>query len=193
MFNLLLEARSVARGPIRATSGAIALSLFSVWGCTPHSDANRTAAEWVLAAGGKLTVTCNGERFDVDRIGQLPSAPFLVQSIAWDIYPGDRNTQVTDNDLSHLSDLTELRELDLWAADVSDAGIAALMPLINLQRLQLSQTKITDQGLQQLEAMSQLKELGLVGTQVSPGAVRRFRRQRPQCKLIVDVVGQRSP
>lgn len=144
----------------------------------------------MLATGGRVGIVSEGQQQQVDATGSLPSGQFVVQSIEWDIYPGDQNTHVADADLSRLASLAELQQLDLWSAQITDQGLVALLPLKKLRRLQLSQTRVTDAGLSTLSALPNLTELGLVGTQVTSDGVRRFQRAHPDCKVIVQPAGR---
>ena len=96
-------------------------------GCSNPPDDQRLAAEWVISTGGKVGVNSQGQQSVATRNRDLPKGPFVIESIAWEIYPGDENSRVTDEDLLRLSKLTELRDLDLWAVRVTDKGIDALL------------------------------------------------------------------
>jgi hypothetical protein len=168
----------------RPVVAAVLAFVVSIAGCGNPPDDQRQAAEWVLSTGGKVRVNCDGQQSLATSDSDLPAGPFVIESIAWDIYPGDENTQVNDGELLRLAKLTELRELDLWAARVTDKGVDALLPLQELRRLQLSQTQITDAGLERLQRLTKLTELGLVGTRVTMAGIRRFQRQVPKCKVI---------
>jgi Leucine Rich repeat len=74
---------------------------------------------------------------------------------------------VGDAGLTHLSGLTNLRELDLNATRVSDKGMKHLKTLGNLQNLNLSATRVTDEGLKDLRGLTNLEVLKLDATAVT--------------------------
>ncbi len=61
-------------------------------------------------------------------------------------------TKVTDAELVHLKELTELQTLDLALTKVTDAGLVYLKGLTKLQTLDLNRTKVTDAGVKKLQA-----------------------------------------
>ncbi len=78
------------------------------------------------------------------------------------------NAQITDAGLSQLSRLKELRWLNLaGATKLTDAGLIHLSGLTNLQRLYLFTVPVTGRGLVHLKGMVNLRELGLGGTRVT--------------------------
>jgi hypothetical protein len=86
----------------------------------------------------------------------------------WKRIYGDGPPLATENDwLSHLSELTELRDLDLFGRSISDSGMGHLAGLTNLTKLNLSATQITDTGLRELSRLSRLEELDLYRTKVN--------------------------
>ena len=84
-------------------------------------------------------------------------------------------TAATDETLTQLSGLRELRTLNLDRTDVTDDGLQALAGLPNLQSLSLRYTKITDAGLSILHSLPQdLREVALTGTRVTDASVPHF-------------------
>jgi hypothetical protein len=77
--------------------------------------------------------------------------------------------QVTDAELAHLSQFTQLKSLILTGTLVTDAGLANLESLTELELLhlsrsnpnELSDTNISDTGLKELAKLPKLKELSL--------------------------------
>jgi hypothetical protein len=92
------------------------------------------------------------------------------------VFPKRSNGRVCDDDLKHLSAITDVRKLSVMdGADITDAGIAHLRGLKNLDYLFLSDTKLTDDGLANLEGMDRLHMVFLDNTQITS---RRSRNQR---------------
>ncbi len=77
----------------------------------------------------------------------------------------------------------QLRELDLWAADVGDEGLQHLAELPELSRLQLSETRVTDNGLKHFAKLKNLRQMFLYDTQVTPNGIQRLKRMLPKCEV----------
>ncbi len=69
-------------------------------------------------------------------------------------------SQITDNGLQHVKELTNLRLLVLPSA-TTDLGLAKLEQLPNLRELMLVDTQVTDSGLKHLSGISSLERLAL--------------------------------
>jgi hypothetical protein len=72
---------------------------------------------------------------------------------------------VTDNGLSHLSGLPELRELDLSGTEITGKAMAHLIGLRKLERLRLRGTRVRPEDLLQLAA---IKSLDVLDPPVTP-------------------------
>ncbi len=83
-------------------------------------------------------------------------------------------TQVTDDEMVHLEQLTNLKVLDLFARPITDRGTAHLATLTNLEYLVLGRTKLTDAGLEALRELTNLKVLNLAFTQVSDSGLKNI-------------------
>jgi Leucine Rich repeat len=91
-------------------------------------------------------------------------------------------TAITDAGLQHLEGLTQLRELSLEHTDITDDGLKHLPGLTSLRVLRLGYTPITDVGLNQLEELTNLRCLD-VGGKVTPSGVAEFNRAVPDCAV----------
>ncbi len=126
-------------------------------------EADRRAAEWVLAVGGRLGVEVEGKRVGVETVDELPNDSFRVV----DIYLIGC-TKVDDASLALLSPLTDLQGINLCgASNVGDAGVQRLAKLPSLLGLNLQATKVTDDGLKQIAQITALEGLHLGGTSVT--------------------------
>jgi len=76
-------------------------------------------------------------------------------------------TQITDAELVHLKDLTNLEYLNLQDTQITDAGLVNLKELTGLEELWLKGTQITDAGLVHLKGLTSLEYLELRGTQIT--------------------------
>jgi hypothetical protein len=75
-------------------------------------------------------------------------------------------TQITDAGLQHLAHLSELRWLCLTDTNVSDQGLKHLAELTDLQQLWLDRTGVTSAGIEHLSRLTELRLLSLRETQV---------------------------
>ncbi len=95
------------------------------------------------------------------------------------------NPDVTDRTLDYLRGMHRLRELDLGATLVGDAGLGVLEGLPALESLRLRDTRITDAGFARWLAPKEgLKQLDLRGTGVSKETGRAWRTARPGRRLL---------
>ncbi len=85
-------------------------------------------------------------------------------------------TMVTDDDLAHLSRLTNLTFLWLDGTAVTDFGLTHLSGLTGLQFLDLSRTAVTDAGLAHLSEMKNLRSLFLNDTDVTDAGLAKLAR-----------------
>lgn len=74
--------------------------------------------------------------------------------------------RLTDEALRHLNHLSSLRRLNIHGADITDAGLAELIPLRNLEELNLGRTRITDEGIAVLQELPKLRRLDISATAI---------------------------
>jgi mono/diheme cytochrome c family protein len=80
-------------------------------------------------------------------------------------------TNVTDQLIAPLKDVTSLLEVRLGTTRVTDAGLAALASLPYLEVLGLELTAVTDAGVGRLKGLTNLTSLNLYGTPVTDAAL----------------------
>ncbi len=90
---------------------------------------------------------------------------------------------VTNDELVHMKDLTELRYVSLSDTAVTDAGLEHLNGLTGLHFLDLSGTQITDAALVHLQDMSELQYLWLNDTQVTDSGVNELKLELVKCVI----------
>lgn len=79
---------------------------------------------------------------------------------------------MTDAGMAHLSDLAQLRWLNLRdCVKIGDTGIAHLRPLVRMTYLKLDGTRITDRGIAHLAPLARLSHLGLSNTAITDAGV----------------------
>ena len=74
---------------------------------------------------------------------------------------------LSDDQLSIVAQLTELKKLNIHSNPITDSGMTALAPLVNLEHLVLHSTALTDASLPALDALPKLKRAFLWGSQVT--------------------------
>jgi hypothetical protein len=79
-----------------------------------------------------------------------------------------QKSQATDQGIRHLQSLTNLERLLIWdASEVSDVGVAHLVPLKNLIYIHINNSKMSDGGLASLAKLPKLETLSLQGNNFS--------------------------
>jgi len=81
------------------------------------------------------------------------------------------DAQITDAGLVRLADMVSLKELHLNGTGIGDAGLKQLTKLVNLEVLNLTNTKATDVGLQSLRQLQSLRKLSIRGTSITISGV----------------------
>ncbi|HEV3436751.1 MAG TPA: sigma-70 family RNA polymerase sigma factor, partial [Gemmata sp.] len=132
-------------------------------------DADRAAAEWVIAHGGTIR-TGAGTFGKGDPLGD---GPFKITAI--NLGPTNK---IEDNDLARFKDLTKLNNLSLANTSIGDAGLKHLAGLKSLESLYLPNTKVGDAGLAHLKGMTGLVNLYLDETKVTDAGLERLSGMR---------------
>tara|TARA_Y100001934_G_C12266065_1_gene732453 strand:+ start:247 stop:918 length:672 start_codon:yes stop_codon:yes gene_type:complete len=87
------------------------------------------------------------------------------------------STKITDAGLAYLSELPNLRKLELGKnKGITDAGIDHLLKIKSLEVVHLSYTSISDKGLMKMAEMPNLKSLIVSRTKVSQRGRDKFER-----------------
>jgi len=85
-------------------------------------------------------------------------------------------TQVTDAGLVHLAGLDELESLWLTGTEITDASLVAITELTQLKALGLERTSIADEGLAHLSGLTELQFLLLGRTQISDAGLEHLKQ-----------------
>jgi predicted nuclease of predicted toxin-antitoxin system len=101
------------------------------------------------------------------------------------------NTNITDEALASIAQLTNLTRLDLSNTFITDKGIAQLSTIANLQYLNLVGTKISGAGITQLKDLNKLQTLYLYKIRLTSKDLTSIKGAFP--KTIIDTGGYLVP
>jgi len=93
------------------------------------------------------------------------------------------NTKVTDKGLEFVATMSNLQTLCLNDTAVGDAGLKHLAKLEGLRTLYLSGTKVSDKGLSNLESLKSLEYLEIRDNNVTEGVLQKLRTAVPSCTV----------
>src|SRR5262245_52503839 len=82
---------------------------------------------------------------------------------------------ISDAGLVHLRQVEGLEELYLWATPISDAGLAHLEAVTGLRRLELRRCAVNDAGLAHVAKIPNLERLNLEGTRITDAGLEHLR------------------
>jgi Leucine-rich repeat (LRR) protein len=88
-------------------------------------------------------------------------------------------SNITNNGISKLSKLTNLKILHLHKTGLTDAGMSTIGKLVNLEILGLNYTNITDNCINQITKLNKLVRIDLNGTQISDVGKEEIRQNIP--------------
>ena len=90
--------------------------------------------------------------------------------------------EITAVGLEPILKMPKLRRLNLWQCSrINDKAVAYLK---SVEELDLGDTGVTDATLDQLQQNKRLKVLAVSGTKVTAEGLDRFRKARPDCRLL---------
>ncbi len=124
-------------------------------------DANLSPIDALKALGAKVKMNALGDVIDVDLKGtEVTDADLTHLTEMTKIKTLNLSqTRVTDEGLSNLEGLTGLKYLHLFGTDIADAGLKHLGRLSKIELLCLDDSRITDAGLAHLKNMTELRTL----------------------------------
>jgi len=111
---------------------------------------------------------------------QLALLAPVAQQVFWLNLAG---TKVSDDGLSALEPLGNLRKLHVENTHISDAGLVHLKGLGNLTYLNLYGDDVTDAGIAQLAGLKNLRELYVWQTKVTPAGAEALQKSIPELKV----------
>jgi hypothetical protein len=101
------------------------------------------------------------------------------------------SSSITDSALAVISNLTNLRRLQIDHTGISDSGLSKLKSLNELRHLNLVGTKVTSKGIMQLKNLKKLESLYLYQTAVEPTTRDLIKHNFP--KTMIDYGGYTVP
>jgi hypothetical protein len=120
-------------------------------------DPNRAAAEWVLRAGGSISIYQQGKSVTpIAQIQDLPQGRFVVSVLSL------RSSRPGTAELKLLDSLTDLTQIDLGGTPLGPHRLEFLTGNKGLRHVRLLSCGIADGDLQHLSGLTQLTTLDLV-------------------------------
>ena len=125
------------------------------------------APDWLRRAVGEdyfrtvRTLNLTECKISIDDVALLRNVPHLRTLFL------DQNASLTDEWLSPLADLTELRRLVLWGDGIRGPGLRHIALLPHLDMLQLNDTPLADEGMEFVGQIRTLTELDLSRTRIT--------------------------
>ena len=89
----------------------------------------------------------------------------------------------SDEQMTHIAQLTSLESLNLTKTSITDAGLEHVEGLTNLKWISLEGTAVTDAGLVHLKGLTGLDKLVLNNTRVTDRGVEDLRQALPDCTI----------
>ncbi len=153
-----------------------------VWEDGEPADADRKAAEWVVAVGGTLHVNGTEEigGGEIKAAADLPIKPFRLTRVSL-----PNNKQLTDGELARFADCKHLKVVDFTGAAVGDEGLRHFKGHENLVYIQLLGTRVTDAGLASFTNCKDLRVLLVDSTKVSDAGLVNFKECRRLTSLML--------
>jgi len=144
------------------------------------TDPDRDVAKWVQEIGGVVVISQNGQQLRyANRDREFPSTPFKVTTID---LTGSR--QFGDADLQRLTGLSELEFLRLHnATQLTNQALEYLSQIRNLKSLDLTAASVNDAGVPLLEKFTTLELLHLTNSKVTPQGVAQLQQALPDCRI----------
>jgi hypothetical protein len=137
-------------------------------GCPTITDAGLAHLSKLAQLRRLLLYGCNIDGSGIEHLSKLPIEELDLQS-----------TNVSDENLFSLRELTTLRRLNLADTRVTGRALTSIRNLVNLRNLYLQNTGVDDEGLRELAALSRLDYLYLWNTKVTDEGVAKLKESLP--------------
>jgi uncharacterized membrane protein len=93
------------------------------------------------------------------------------------------NLAIDDNDLKIVTDLKNIKKLNLENSLITDDGMTYIKQLSQLEQLNLYGTNISDEGLIQLTSLKNLSQIYLWKTKVTMSGIEQFKKIHPKVTI----------
>lgn len=161
IFNEANNVRLATAGPALIASATPAVPTMPV---AASPEAERNAAQALLASGAKLKFNAGGVKSDlISSPSQLPAAPFQVFEVSF-----YQVKTATDETIAPLRFLTSLETLNLHQTIVTDEGLAVLKDLKKLSSVNVSSTLVRGSGIRYLVGLPELKYFAISDKSIDP-------------------------
>jgi hypothetical protein len=148
------------------TAVAVAMAVWSAY--VQPFRAQRDALTKIAALGGQSSsVAASGPNWQKWLVETMVGSNQFVHVVTADL----RHSRVTSADVSTLAGLKFLKVLYLDRAEVTDSNVSALSQMSDLETLSLTYTRLTDEGLAQLVRLRKLRVVYLTGVPITDKAV----------------------
>lgn len=97
------------------------------------------------------------------------------------------DTDLNDEGLKSIGQITNLTKLNINNTDITDAGLDALSDLERLTMLNLYGTAITDAGLEKLSGLKSLESLYVWQTETTEEGIEKLKASLPNCKVVTGI------
>jgi hypothetical protein len=130
-----------------------------------------------LPKGKKLQLELAKDiRVDLAVLGAFPAG--VIHSI------DASECKLTDEDVSKLTVMSGLRELDLTGTPITSGSVSKLRALGRLERLWLDRTLINDECVPALASLQKLKKLSLTETKLNDLSLETLRKDLGDCEVV---------
>jgi hypothetical protein len=130
-----------------------------------------------LPKGKKLQLELAKDiRVDLAVLGAFPAG--LIHSI------DASECKLTDEDVTKLTVMSGLRELDLTGTPITSSSVSKLRALGRLERLWLDRTLINDECVPALASLQKLKKLSLTDTKLNDLSLESLRKDLADCEVV---------
>jgi tRNA A-37 threonylcarbamoyl transferase component Bud32/Leucine-rich repeat (LRR) protein len=140
----------------------------------PATEADRTAAEFVLAAGGSVHV--NGEANDIKAKAALPKELFRLTAVFL-------TEKVKGADLAVFEDCKNVTDLYLVGTGIGDDGLAHFKNCKSLKELFLSGTVVSAKSVDTIKGFTKLTNLSVGVTKLTARDVSDLAKALPGCTI----------
>ncbi len=153
---------------------------------TPDPRNARAFAEFIISHGGKVTPVGfkgdDGRPLEVGRVSELPSGDWTIEAISL-----RTNSLATDDFMSRLAQVPNVRRLYLHDAKLTAIGVRHLCAIPTLEELWLTHVPVGDEIMKDVVRLPALKRLVIALTNISDASL-NYLKQMPQLTFL-DVSG----